>query len=53
MRCIEAFPNDWLRIFNEFTAHRKPHADAIADMALENFIEMRDKTASPLFRASA
>ncbi len=29
---------------------RKPNADAIADMALANFIEMRDKVASPEFR---
>ncbi len=29
---------------------RKRNTDAIAEMALENFIEMRDKTASPLFR---
>lgn len=51
MRCIEAGRGDWLQTFSEFTALRKPNADAIADMALENFIEMRDKTASPLFRA--
>ena len=29
---------------------RKRNTDAIAEMALENFIEMRDKTASRLFR---
>lgn len=28
---------------------RKPNADAIADMALENFVEMRDKTGRPEF----
>ncbi len=50
MRCIEAFPSDWLRTFSELGAVRKPNAEAIADMALENFVEMRDKTASPLFR---
>jgi len=27
------------------------NADALADLALENFIEMRDKTASKTFRA--
>ena len=32
-----------------FTQTRKDDADAIADMALDNFIEMRDKTASPAF----
>jgi kynurenine 3-monooxygenase len=28
---------------------RKPDADAIADLAIGNFIEMRDKTADPKF----
>ncbi len=28
---------------------RKPHADAIAEMALENFVEMRDKVGQPAF----
>lgn len=37
--------------FAEFYALRKPNADAIADLALENFIEMRDKSASRVFRA--
>lgn len=35
---------------DEFQAARKPNTDAIADMALENFIEMRDKVASPAFQ---
>jgi len=33
-----------------FEAARKPHVDAIADMALENFIEMRDKVGDASFR---
>jgi kynurenine 3-monooxygenase len=37
--------------FDRFFHEHKRNADAIADMALENFIEMRDKTASPAFRA--
>lgn len=28
---------------------RKPHADAIADMAIENFVTMRDRVAEPAF----
>jgi len=32
-----------------YQAARKPNADAIADMALENFVEMRDATAKPEF----
>ena len=30
---------------------RKENADALADLAVDNFIEMRDKTASRAFRA--
>jgi len=37
-------------VFAAFSRARNVDADAIADMALENFIEMRDKTASRLFR---
>lgn len=48
--CIDQCGSDWDRIFASFTEMRKPNADAIADMALENFIEMRDKTASATFR---
>jgi kynurenine 3-monooxygenase len=39
----------WEGVFSEFASLRKTHADAIADMAVENFIEMRDSTASPRF----
>lgn len=41
---------DWERVFDEFAAARKPNADAIADMAEENFYEMRDAVADPVFR---
>jgi len=33
----------------EYERRRKPHADALADLAIENFVEMRDKTASKTF----
>ncbi len=39
------------RAFTEYFKRRKANADALADLALENFIEMRDKTASKSFRA--
>lgn len=35
---------------DEFQSLRKPNADAIADMALANFEEMRDKVGDPAFR---
>jgi len=40
---------DWLRIFAEFEPQRKVNTDAIADMAIENFTEMRDRVADARF----
>jgi kynurenine 3-monooxygenase len=37
--------------FAEFQRIRKPNADAIAQMALENYIEMRDSVADPRYLA--
>lgn len=34
--------SDWEKLFSDFGKKRKPDSDAIADMAVENFIEMRD-----------
>lgn len=42
--------NDWHLMFDEFTKLRKPNSDAIADLAEDNFIEMRDKVADPVFQ---
>ncbi|MCX6291236.1 MAG: NAD(P)/FAD-dependent oxidoreductase [Bacteroidetes bacterium] len=33
---------DWEKLFKDFEQSRKPNSDAIAQLALENFIEMRD-----------
>ena len=41
--------DDWKRTFERFTGLRKPHTDAIAAMALENFTEMRDTVRDPKF----
>lgn len=41
---------DWESIFEVFSRQRKPNADAICDMAEENFFEMRDATADPIFQ---
>src|SRR3984893_14949329 len=49
--CLAQFPEDRQRAFVEYFQRRKVNADALADLALENFIEMRDKTASRAFRA--
>ena len=47
--CLAAFPDDRRRSFDTYFDRRKENADAIADLALENFIEMRDKVGDPAF----
>ena len=37
------------RLFSEFEKSRKADTDAIADLAIENFVEMRDRVADPRF----
>jgi len=49
--CLEQFPDNRERVFAEYFRRRKENADALADLAIGNFIEMRDKTASKTFRA--
>jgi len=49
--CLAQFPQDRERAFAEYFARRKENADALAELAVDNFIEMRDKTASKTFRA--
>ena len=46
---IDKYDEDWHKILNAFQLLRKPDADAIADLALSNFIEMRDKVGDPAF----
>ncbi len=46
---IDKYSGDWATILPEYQQLRKPDADAIADLAVNNFTEMRDKTADPRF----
>jgi kynurenine 3-monooxygenase len=53
--CIEfdacvARHSSWEVVFAEFGALRKPNTDAIAAMALENYMEMRESVAMPKFQ---
>jgi kynurenine 3-monooxygenase len=53
--CVEfdacmARHTSWERVFAEFGALRKPNTDAIAAMALDNYLEMRERVAHPKFR---
>jgi len=42
--------SSWEAAFSEFVALRKPNTDAIAAMALDNYLEMRERVAHPKFQ---
>ena len=42
-------PRGWAEVFKRFEEQQRPNANAIADMALENYIEMRDTVRDPGF----
>jgi kynurenine 3-monooxygenase len=46
---IEKYGDNWDKIMVDYTATRKVDTDAIADLASDNFYEMRDATADPVF----
>jgi kynurenine 3-monooxygenase len=46
---IDNYGADWAGLFPEFEKERKVNTDAIADMAIENFTEMRDRVADSRF----
>ena len=46
---VEEHGTDWETVYEEFGRRRKVNTDAIADMAEENFYEMRDAVADPVF----
>lgn len=41
---------NWETIFSEYQKERKKDTDAIADLAIDNFHEMKEHTANPLFQ---
>jgi kynurenine 3-monooxygenase len=50
-RCLAETGGDWARALPRFERRRRDNTEAIAKMALDNFVEMRDKVASPAYRA--
>ncbi|MFM8849651.1 MAG: FAD-dependent oxidoreductase [Cytophagales bacterium] len=46
---LDIFSDDWNQVLPAFQTQRKPNADAIAQLALDNFIEMRDLVNDPEF----
>jgi kynurenine 3-monooxygenase len=49
MELLDQHRPDWFYVFQKFETARKVNTDAIADMAVENFVEMRDKVGDPRF----
>jgi len=49
LELLDRLGPDWERVFSEFERARKVNTDAIADLAVENFVEMRDRVADPRF----
>ena len=49
-RCLTESGEDWPAALAMYAERRKPNTDAIAALALDNFVEMRDKVGSPVFR---
>jgi kynurenine 3-monooxygenase len=49
LQLLDEHGPDWPRVFQAFEDSRKINTDAIADLALENFVEMRDRVADPRF----
>jgi kynurenine 3-monooxygenase len=48
-RCLDATGDTWPEALELYQRRRKANTDAIAEMALENFVEMRDKVGSRVF----
>lgn len=46
---IEEYDNDWGKILSEFSRTHVQNGHAIADMALENYLEMRDHVNDPTY----
>jgi kynurenine 3-monooxygenase len=49
MELLDRHGADWPRVFADFENQRKINTDAIADMAIDNFTEMRDRVADSRF----
>jgi kynurenine 3-monooxygenase len=50
--CLAETGGDWTAALDAYQRRRKANCDAIADMALDNFIEMRDRVNSRVFQVT-
>jgi kynurenine 3-monooxygenase len=49
VKCLEETDWNWTPAATHYEVLRKKHTDTLADLCVENFIEMRDRVASPWF----
>lgn len=47
--CMKKYGDDWSRVLTEFEKLRHPNTDAIADLCIEHFHELRDHVGTPKF----
>lgn len=47
---LDTCAGSWEEVFKEYQKVRKTDTDAIADLAIDNYYEMRDHVANPLFK---
>ena len=47
---LDTHKGDWEATFKDFQNHRKIDTDGIADLAIDNFHEMKDHVANPIFQ---
>jgi kynurenine 3-monooxygenase len=52
-RCLASADGDWASALAEYERHRKANCDTIAELALDNFVEMRDRVNSRVFQLKA
>lgn len=50
LRLLDKHQEDWSAVLPEFETIRRPNGNAIADLALENYITMRDSVLDPRFQ---
>lgn len=50
MRLLDSLDDDWSRALPEFDRIRRPNANAIAEMALENYVTMRSSVTDSKFQ---
>lgn len=47
---LDKYKGNWETVFSEYEKTRKKDTDAIADLAIDNFHEMKDHVANPIFQ---